>query len=170
MARRQRSERFSPRIQQLRWDGATNSILALGAGAIAQVFITAGNDTETLMRIRGDLVCTLDGLLAPGALVSVGVGLIVMPAGQGSTVVSNPLTDVNAPWLMYEAFTMGYEEAVVDAVQYTALSSWRKSIDVKAQRILRPDREVQLVVANATINASAAVQVSFASRVLFGAH
>ncbi len=169
MARR-RSSRDAPRIQQLRWDGANYAFSSMGAGTAALVYITAANDTETLMRIRGELVCWVDGLEAPAPAFEVGIGLIVMPEGQSTTVVSSPLSDANAPWLMYESFLLGYEEYVTDVIDAPGLSVFRKTIDVKSQRILRPDREVQIVVENTTIISAGSLNLSFSSRVLFGKH
>jgi len=161
--------RKSP-IDQVRWDGGNFFFGALTAGTSALVFTTAGSDTETLMRIRGELTIWVNGVQAPAQAAHIAVGLIVMPEGQSTTVVSSPITDDNAPWLMYEQFILGYEEYVVDVVDAPVLTAVRKTIDVKAQRILRPDREVQLVVENVTVSGAVGVNINFAARALFGQH
>ena len=167
MAHPKRSSRFAKKIDILRWDGANHVFLALSAGSVAQTMITDGAQ-ETLMRMRGELLCSMDATQAPGRLVSVGIGALVVQAGQGTTVNTVPLTDAEAPWLFYESFSMGYEEMVTDVIDAPGMTTFRKTIDVKAMRILRPSREVQLVVQQATLNGSAAIDLSFNFRALLG--
>ncbi len=170
MAQRHRFRSEAPKIRNLRWSRNTFTFANFGAGTAALTFITAGQETDTLMRLRGELLCFLDGTSAPGKLVQIAIGAIVMPEGQGTTVVSSPSTDDTAPWLFYEQFTLGYEEAVTDVISYPGIGIYRKTIDVKAMRILRPDREVQLVVENTTLLSAAAVNLVFGVSGLFGQH
>ena len=163
-------DRFAPKIQNLRWSGANHLFAALGAGASAQVMVTAAEQKDTIMRIRGELVAYMDGALGPGKLFRAGIGAIVMPEGQSTTVVSGPLDDESAPWLFYESFTLGYEEYVTDVIDCPGLTSFRKTIDVKAMRILRPDQELQLVVENETLLSGAAMNLNFTFRILLGQH
>ena len=62
------------------------------AGSIAQTFITDGIE-ETLIRIRGELTCYIDGASAPGKLVRVALGMLVVQAGSSTVVIQGPLTD-----------------------------------------------------------------------------
>ncbi len=162
--------RQAPKIRNLRWIGGSATFLAFSAGTSALNMITSSNSTDTLMRIRGSLVASLDGTKASSELISVAIGAIVMPEGQSTTVVSSPITDIEAPWLFYERFVLGYEEAVIDVIDMAGLSVFRKTIDVKAMRILRPDREVQLVLEQATINGALNINMSVDIRVLLGQH
>ncbi len=142
--------------------------LAVGGTAASTAFI-AGAQASTLMRTRGNLVAWYDGVQAPGTSTRVAVGLIVMPEGQGTTVVSSPVTDPNAPWFYYSIFTLGYEETVVDTIDIPGLTSYRETIDSKAMRIIRADREVQFVVETASvIGAGSAVNVAMDGRALVG--
>jgi len=120
------------------------------------------------MRIRGELVAYIDGLQAPPALVDCAVGVHIVPGGSGTTVTAAPITDPNAPWLLYERFTLGYEEYVTDVIDNPGLTMFRKVIDVKGMRIIRPDVEMQVVFQNATLAGAASVNFSLAARVLFG--
>ncbi len=158
------------RIQSTRWDGANHFFGAATAGAVAQTFATAGTDTETLLRIRGELTGWIDGNDAPPVAIDVAVGIALVPEGSGTTVLWSPLSDDNAPWLMYERFTLGYEEYVTDVIQAVSLSSMRKTIDVKAQRIIRPDIELQIVMESATLSGAGAINVSFGFRALLGSY
>ncbi len=160
----------SNKIRNLRWSRNQNTFLALAAGTSAQTLVTAGSDTETLMRLHVELVAWVDGTQTPSVLTQVAVGAIVMPEGQGTTVVSSPITDDNAPWLFYDRFALGYEEYVTDVIDAPGLTSYRKSIDVKSMRILRPDREVQLVIESTTIASAVSVNVSMSFSGLFGQH
>ncbi len=160
-----------PKIRNLRWTGAVNTFLALSAGSSAQAYIGSATDTETLLRQRGQLLCYLDAAQAgSGAMVDVAIGTIVMPEGQGTTVVSSPITDENAPWLYYERFVVGYDEYVTDVVTNIGGPVFRATIDTKAMRILKPDQEVQLVVEQASLNAASPINIVLTDRVLIGEH
>lgn len=161
--------RQAPKIQNVRWLGGTFTFGGLGAGSAALTFLTAGNDTETILRVRGELIVFRDGLSAPASLIDVALGAIVMPEGQGTTVVSDPATDSNAPWFLYERGTVGYEEMVTDVVDVPGLTIFRKEIDVKAMRIIRPGIEAQLVHVNTTIEGAQTVNTNLSVRALFGA-
>ena len=169
MARKRNSGDFGAKIKNLRWAGARHFFGAVGAGSQAQLFVSDGT-TETIMRIRGELTCWVDGLEAPAVSATIGVGLLVVQAGSGTTVIQEPITDAQAPWFMYETFNVGYEEMVVDTVDVPGLTMFRKVIDVKAQRILRPGREVQMVVENLTNAGAVSVNINFAFRALLGTH
>ena len=150
-----------------RWSRIASSFLAVSAGSAAVQYITAGTLRSTIGRIRGELVCSIDGAVTPGRLVDVALGVLLVPETQGTTVVASPITDDDAPWLLYERFSVGYEEMVTDVVAAEGLSVFRKSIDNKAMRILRPDVEAQLVIETATINGAASVNLVLHSSILF---
>ena len=120
------------------------------------------------MRTRGNLVAYMDGAPNPGAFVEVGVGLIVVPEGQGSTVIWSPLSDANAPWFWYSCFMIGHEEPVTDVLQHPELLTFREIVDSKAMRKAPPDTEVQIVFENATVGLAGTVNVGFCGRVLLG--
>ena len=168
MAHRRRTSRgFEKVIDETRWGGSNSLFAAQAQGSAALVFITGGQQ-ETILRIRGELVAYLDAEQAPGVLVQVGIGALVVQEGSGTTVIQTPLNDPEAPWLFYERFTLGYEEAVTNVIAMPGLSVFRKEIDSKAMRILREGREVQLVLHNLTLLSGASINVSFNSRVLLG--
>ena len=156
-------------IDVLRWNGSNHFFGAQSAGAIAQTYITDGA-TETILRIRGELVCWLDSTSAPAKGLEIGIGAFVVQAGSGTTVIQKPLIDPDAPWFFYERFSIAYEEAVTDVVEVAGLSIFRKTIDNKAMRVLRPGREVQLVVENATLGMAGSSNTSFSNRTLLGSH
>ncbi len=166
MARR----RFSggKKIHAVRWGGAVSRFGAQAAGSAALTWITAGTLQSTLMRVRGNLAAWIDGTPVPGTEVGVTFGLIVMPEGQSTTVVSEPFVDDDAPWLYYTTFTLAYEEPVIDVVSQPWMTSFREVIDNKAMRILRPAREVQAVMTNTTQGTAGAVNLVFSARGLIG--
>jgi len=170
MATRHRSDRFPPKIRNLRWTASSTTFLAFSAGTAGLTLLSSGLETATIMRMRGELFAGIDGVQSPGGLTRLGIGALVVPAGTGTTVTTSPLTDTDAPWLFYETFVLGYEEMVVDAIQVVDLSGFRKTIDVKAMRVLRPEREIQLVLESVTLNAAIGVQLSTQIRMLIGQH
>ena len=164
MARR----RSGKKIDFTRWDGSEHSFEPLAAGTAAQTFVTAGTATETLLRIRGNLIAYMDGLEAPAVGIKVGVGIALVPEGSGTTVTVSPLTDPTFPWLYFTTFFLGYEEMVTDVIDVPGLTSYRESIDNKAMRIIRPDVELQLVAENITADGAGSVNIQMGLRVLFG--
>ena len=163
MARR----RSGKKIDFVHWTGIQESALALSAGSVASTALPAQHEPETILRFRGSLYAGIDAANAPGRLVQIAVGLILVPEGTGSTVLWSPATDADAPWFYYDIFTLGYEEAVTDVVDYGG-SFYRSIIDNKAMRIVR-NQEQQFVVENVTVGSSAAVNVVLSGRVLSGA-
>ncbi len=162
------ARRRQEKMRNLRWarNSSANTFSALSAGSAAQPFLTTSSIRETWMRFRGQMLCWLDGTQAPGVQIFVGVGLILMPEGQGTTAVSTPLTDPNAPWLYYSSFFLAYEEYVTDVIDSPQLTAYREIIDNKAMRIIRPDREIQLVVENQTAGGAGSINLQFAGSTL----
>ncbi len=162
-----RRNRFEKVIDEIRWAGSNSRSDAQSAGSVGQTFITDGA-RETVMRMRGELVGYIDGASAPGKLVECRVGIHVVQAGIGTSVTLNPFTNADAPWWFYEAFVIGYEEMVTDVVGTPGLSVYRKMIDTKSMRILKPGEEMQIVFTNTTLQVASAVNMSLAVRVLLG--
>ena len=168
MARGRRGSRGgSKKIDYTRWEGVQESALALGVGTVAINLIAAASDPQTILRTRLNLLGFMDGTGGPGQLAIIGVGFILVPQGQGTTVIWSPLSDPNAPWFLYAAFSLGFEEQVTDVVE-TPISAYREVIDSKAMRIQRSDVEVQMVVENATAGNAANVNVVVSGRMLIG--
>ncbi len=169
MARPRQGRRSGRSMESVRWTGANFLFSAQAASTLALEFLSASDDPpETILRIRGELVVWLDGLEAPAVAVEVGIGAALVAQGSGSTVQWAPLSEANAPWFLYERFTIGYEEFVTDVIDAPGLSVFRKTIDVKSMRIVRPDVEAQMCVENATLIGAASVNTSFSSRLLLG--
>ena len=163
MARR----RSGKKIDFTHWTGGNIARLAFGAGTIAGEMFSALHEPETLLRLRGNLLGYMDAEQAPGALVDVAVGLILVPEGTGTTVLWSPITDSDAPWIWYDRFAIGYEEAVTDVIGSPGLSVYRSVIDNKAMRIVR-NQEVQVVWEQATLGSAAAINTVVSVRALVG--
>ncbi len=159
---------FVKKMDNTRWVGIQLGTTSLGAGSVGQTYLSAGQIPETWLRMRGNLIASLTGTQAPGVLIEVAAGLIVVPEGTGATVTSSPLLDENAPWLWYSVFVLGYQETVTDVIDIPGMTSFREVIDNKAMRRIRPDREVQLVIENVTIGNAGTAIVQLSTRVLLG--
>ncbi len=165
--RRRSSQGHEKTIHNLRWAGANHLFQAQGAGNNAQTMVTDGLK-ETILRIRGEIMCSADGSQAPAKSVEVALGALVVQAGSAGVVIQEPLTDADAPWLFYERFSIGYEEPVTDVIDVPGITTFRKTIDNKAMRILREGREVQLVIQQATLGGAMNINLSFSFRMLLG--
>jgi len=161
--------RGKKKIEAIRWVGFQANALAMAtATPVGVTMITAGTLPETIMRTRGQLFAGVDGLTPPARLIDVAVGFILVPEGTGTTVLWGPITDPNAPWFYYSRFVLGYEEAVVDVVDYPGYTTYRETIDSKAMRIVRPDHELQVVFEQLTIANALPCNVSVSGRFLNG--
>ncbi len=167
MARRH-GRGFQKVIDNVRWSGGAATFLAQSAGSVAATLITASSEEDTVLRLRGEILCWLDSTQAPGVAIDVGIGLITRAGGSSTTVRSNPITDADAPWLMYERFTLAYEEAVTDVIAAQVCMAKRITVDVKAMRKLRPDQEMQVVLEQATIGSAGSINCSLTMRALLG--
>jgi len=163
MARR----RSGKKIDFVHWSGQAGSFLGQGAGTNALTLFAALHEPETLLRIRGNLITTLDGTQAPGGLVRMGLGIINVAEGTGTVANWSPLADPDAPWIWYDTFFVGYEEAVTDVIDVPGLSSYRSTIDSKAMRIIR-NQELQLVLEQATTGAAMTTNTAVSVRILSG--
>ena len=167
MANRSRSR--GKKIDYVHWHGVLGSFFTQSAGSIASLAAGAlSTHPETLLRIRGEMTCWLDGTPATATAIDCAFGLLVVPGGTGTTVTSSPITDADAPWLWYERFTLANEEISADALHAPGMVSIRKVIDNKAMRIIRLDREIQLVFEQATLASAGDVNAVFNGRFLFG--
>ncbi len=166
MARRQQA--FQKRIHTTRWAASSIVSAALSAGTSGATALSAGVPAETILRTRGTGLVYLDGASAPGRFVQVSMGLVLVPEGQGTTVIWDPFGDSNAPWLWYQESILGYEEMVTDVVDVPGASAHRFEVDSKAMRKANDDEELQFVVTNTTIGAAAPINVAVAFRFLLG--
>ncbi len=136
--------RPAKKLNSLNWQLTQAASAAVGAGATQGFqFSTVGLQPTTLLRMRGEVIGFLDAVQSPGKLIAVNYGIILVPEGSGATVQFAPLSDANAPWLLYGTALLGYEEMVTDVVDVPVISGFRHSIDNKAMRIIRPDLEMQ---------------------------
>ena len=149
------------------WTGFASGVTlaAFSAGTIAKTLLAAQHDRETILRIRGSLMCYIDAAAAPGILVEVAVGFILVPEGTGTTVLWSPATDADAPWMYYTSFLLGYEEMVTDVVDVPSLSGYREVIDSKAMRRVR-NQELQVVVENTSVLSAKTVNLFVTGRIL----
>ena len=156
------------RIRVVRWEGVAMSDLARTAGTIGKTAVASDTEPSTIMRTRGELIIYLSTANAPGIFARYGFGISCVPEGTGATVLRSPLTDQNAPWFVYHAGHLGYDEMVTDVVQAHGLSGHRVQIDSKAMRKCPPDVEVQAVLELVTIDAAATINWAFVGRILMG--
>jgi len=163
MARR----RSGKKIDFLHWTFKNFTFAAVAAGTGAGTMLAAQHLPETLMRTRGNLDSYVDGNQAPGVSAFIGVGMILVPEGTGSTVLWSPLTDPDAPWFWFESFSLGYEEYVTDVIDCPNTTGFRAVIDSKAMRIVK-NMEVQAVVENVTSIGALSANIHISARFLAG--
>jgi len=169
VARARGRARAGKTIDNLRWTGG-NAIVAsaLTAGSVAVVALAAGVPRETIMRTRGEVLVTLDGQQTPSGLVLISMGLVLVPEGQGTTVIWDPFGDSEAPWFWFRETFVGYDEGVTDVIDFPGMTTSRMIVDSKAMRRANVDEEIQFVVTNTTVDGARQVNVGAAFRFLLG--
>ena len=163
MARR----RSGRKIDFTHWAYASGSFAPQGAGTAGLTLLGALHLPETILRMRGYVAGYIDAVQSPGAFVEIGMGLILVPEGTGTTVTWSPITDGDAPWVWASYFLLGYEEMVANVVDVPVMTGFRDVIDNKAMRVVQ-NKELQLVIENATIGIAANVNAGVGIRVLSG--
>ena len=159
--------RHEKKIDTVHWTYGSFTSGSFAAGTSAVNVNPAQHLPETLLRIRGEWTGFLDGAGAPTRHVAVGVGLIQVPEGTGSTVLWSPITDGDAPWIWVDYAILAQEEMVIDVIAVQELLGVRRVIDSKAMRKMR-NTELQCVFENATIDTASAVNIDGQVRVLAG--
>ncbi len=159
--------RHAKKIDTVHWTYGFASALSLGAGTVAANVLSAQHLPETLMRTRGELLVNVNGAIGTNLMCAVGVGLILVPEGTGTTVLWSPITDGDAPWFWVEYCAIGNQESVADVINSPILAACRKLIDSKAMRKVR-NREVQFVAENASIEGVPSVDIVLNVRFLAG--
>jgi len=153
MAHRRRSG-FEKTITSTRWVGSASTFLAIaGDGTAALTAVSAGGEAETILRVRGNALVWLDATTAQGEIQQVSVGFILAQGGQGTTVLSSPITDIDAKWIWHQNFIVSSESA---AIVSNELGIQRVEIDGKAMRKAGRDQEIQCVVETLTLAGSSA--------------
>ena len=160
---------FVKKIDTVHWTLISEATVGLAAGTIGFLAGVAQHLPETILRIRGEWAVALQGSVATGVGVQLAAGLVLVPEGTGTTVLWSPISDGDAPWIWWDVMSVMYTEQVTDVTFSSQTSSGRRVMDSKAMRKVR-NRELQLVLENATIPGMAAttVNVSMAARVLSG--
>jgi len=159
--------RHAKKIDFTFWQVGNGASLALSAGNIGELLVSAEQVPKTLLRIRGSFFGGMDGSRTGGELVSLTAGIIAVPEGTGTTVLWSPDIDGDAPWIWRHDMLLNYEEPVTDVIG-TPRALWdRVAIDSKAMRILR-NQELQLVMENVTIGSAAQTNSAVGCRFLFG--
>ena len=160
--------RSGKKIDFTHWTFGSGTFSGVTAGgATAGTIVSAQHLPETLLRTRGEVTVNIDGNLAPGVSAFIGVGLIIVPEGTGTTNLWAPITDADAPWFWVSYYTLGYEEPVADVIGSPIFSSVRDKIDSKAMRIVK-NSEIQAVVENVTSQGALTVNVQLQARFLAG--
>ena len=155
--------RRAGRPMDTHWVFTSASFLAQAAGNAALTVLTAGTRSQTLLRTRGEILMWFDGTTVAGDAVRITYGMQLVQGGQGTTVVSSPLTDGEAPWIIFGTALLAREESTASPGLVA-----RHVIDNKAMRIIRGDRELQFVVEVTDVGTAQPVNIGLGLRFLFG--
>jgi len=149
------------------WQGVTFGATLAAAGNVTQV-ITTPQASSTVMRLRGELVASIDGPV-DNDKVAINCGIIVVTEEQvagGASTMPSPAGDLDAEWI-WHGFLLLLSQAVVATAQLTQAA--RLTIDSKAMRRIKQTQSVILIVENTSLAGTPATDVMGGVRALFGA-
>ena len=161
MARARRSGRKT----DYTWIGKCASF-ALASGAAAINSITAVGAPFTVMRIRGQVLGSIDGAV-DNDKVCVACGIIVATAdavAAGVASLPSPEADTGAEWIWHGYLLM---QAQGTSTDQKALAH-RLEVDSKAMRKMKALQELVFVVDSLALAGTPATDVTFGVRVLLG--
>ena len=145
------------------WELSRGSSLAVAAGVITQFEAFISDTAETLMRLRGDVIITLDGGgSAATDTIVVAWGVIRSAAGSSDVGVS-PITEGGANWLAYGIATLTTEVAV-GSIAASLATTVRWPVDSKAMRRLRENESLYVIFESADVVGAPSTNLAFALR------
>ncbi len=158
---RSRGGRSGGRRADLRWTYGSSHYSGTTSSAFLTL-ISGSNFSQTLMRSRGQLLCSIDGP-AVNDTIDVGIGFLLAQAGL-TGIASTPLTDGDAPFFWFHAFTLHSQTSTQSEVLGTQV--YRTEIDSKAMRVVRPDQAVYSVIEVLQVVGTPAVDLDLTCRFL----
>ncbi len=153
----------SGRRPDYEWQG-----LAFSLNSIAEANVFQGvavvNGAATLMRVRGEILASID---APtdGDQKVLGFGIMIVTDAQlaaGPTSVPSPLTVMDGDWLWH-----GFIPLVAQAANLEHTVAGRLTIDSKAMRKLKPNDNVVMIVDGLNIAGTPVADATLGVRALF---
>ena len=146
------------------WQGAQVGATLAAAGSTLAEIVTL-NAPQTLTRIRGSLVASIDGP-TDGDKVIMAFGFIVGTEEDlaiGVTAMPNPSDDLDAAWVWHSYIPMLAQAAGVENTVFGRLT-----VDGKAMRRMRQSETLILVVDNVSAAGTPATDFAGGFRCLFG--
>ncbi len=147
------------------WIVTSGAVTAQGATQ-QRIAVAVFNSSGTVMRVRGELMASMNGPSAADITV-LGVGLIVATDAQvtaGAASFPSPLSVGDADW-MWHGFVPLVSQGVVED-QFGNVG--KIIVDTKAMRRVKPNEQLVLVADAVLLVGTATVDLAFGVRVLFG--
>jgi len=149
------------------WAGGSHSGAAIATGAFSAAVLNLAIDPQTVIRIRGGLIVSLNATgIAINDTCRVGWGIMVVPSGTvAAGVAATPLSTASADWLAYGTFPLRTETGVITDV----LSSQVHRVDMesKGMRKMREEQELIFVLENEDVIGAPPVDFAMSVRILF---
>ncbi len=155
------------RPSDLNWAGANGETVGLAAGGLVGFLLATAVVSQTVMRIRGEVVGGLDlaGIAANDSAI-LGWGIQVMPAGAvAGGITTGPITTAAGSWMAFGVHPLRSDSGV--ASDQLGSSIMRAAIDTKAMRKMKASEELVLVFENLGIVGAPTINAVFSLRMLF---
>ena len=143
------ARRAGRKIDFKSWLGLPSISLSIASAATTLGGALSFTGPGTILRCRGEMLITLDGVTAgEDTIVTVALGIVstdAFNAGGGS--VPDPGGDADYPWLYWKSTPLTLEHIDTGSTQFSELSaSVRFEVDTKAMRKFKPNETLCWVV------------------------
>ncbi len=150
------------------WSGGNFSAAEASGGSSVGTLVTI-NVPGTLMRIRGNVLVSIDGP-TDGDKVIAAMGIILVTEealAAGASAIANPgdINDLDAPWIWHQFLPLQSQAIVSTSAGQQFM---RVEMDSKAMRKVKPTQSLVFRTANVALSGTPAVDYTAAARILFG--
>ena len=153
------------------WFGQTVSA-ALASGGVAIGACIAFTTQNTIMRVRGNYLVSMDGPVDNDRAI-VGLGLIIVSdeaLAAGVASVPTPGTDADAPWLWHQFVPLQAQAGTSVGASLNAMSVVaRGEIDSRAMRRVKQNESIVMSMETTSLAGTPAVDIALGYRILTAA-
>jgi len=126
-------------------DSAVSSLLRISNAEM----LAAGISDPTIVRIRGDVMFTMDpATSSDGSAQRVGFGIIVLPEAVTVAEYGGTGTNPNDDWLTWRTISLQSPTLPAASEQEWGVGTWRLEFDIKAMRRLQGSKALVAVAHN----------------------
>ena len=148
-------------------DFANITVGTAQAATIVTEAILEGHPNPTIVRIRGELLCSADAGASDLSFGEVIVGMMLVDdkaLAAGIASLQTPATDIGSDWIYWDCFTIG--SGASGSVELSDIATNRHVVDSKAMRKVGSNQALIMVVEVNTCEGTTIANLCGAVRIL----